>query len=67
MNSRLRQFVLYLATSAILSGLCLAEYKVNVGSFQRDEPGAQYVNVGADQTDNPQITPSQIIIITGDD
>ena len=32
----------------------MADYKVNIGAYQKDVPGTDYyVNIGADQTDAP--------------
>ena len=69
MNSKFRQFVLYVAGVLTLCGMCLAtDTKVNIGAFQRDEPGTMdYMNIGADQRDSPETTPSQLIIVTGDE
>jgi hypothetical protein len=68
MSNKARQFVLYFAATLILCSMCLAtDTKVNIGAFQRDEPGAYYTNIGADQRDNPQTTPSQLIIIGGEE
>jgi len=64
----MRRWILYILVVLFFTGVALAAtYKMNIGSFQRDEPGAQYENIGADQTDNPQTTPSQLIIVTGEE
>jgi len=68
MNSKLRRWILYIVAVLFFTSIAVAAtYRMNIGSFQRDEPGAQYENIGADQRDNPQTTPSQLIIIGGDD
>jgi len=34
----------------------MADYKVNIGAFQKDTPGTDYyVNIGADQTDEAAV------------
>jgi len=69
MNSKLRRWILYIVAVLFFTSIAVAAtYKMNIGSFQRDEPGAtDYMNIGADQRDNPQTTPSQLIIVTGEE
>lgn len=51
----MRRFVIYCLAFLCAAAVAVAEYKVNIGAFQKDSAGSDYtVNIGADQTDEAE-------------
>ena len=52
-----------------LTTIAVAEWRMNIGSFQRDTPGEDYMNIGSYQTDESAApveeatTGAQVIVI----
>ena len=45
----------------------MADYKVNIGAFQKDVPGTDYyVNIGADQTDEAVVEEANAVFFGND-